>query len=102
MPYLSYWASVWAHVLSGAVMLGYSIWLGNKYYPIPYNWKRIGSYVVVGLLLFAVFFGADKFVLDSIGMAPFAKMAIRLTAGTVMVAIYIVFVAVRNKKLKII
>lgn len=99
MPYLSYWASVWAHVLSGAVMLGYSIWLGNKYYPIPYNWKRIGSYIVVGLLLFAVFFGADKFVLDSIGMAPFAKMAIRLTAGTVMVAIYIVFVAVRNKEL---
>ena len=46
-----------------------------------------------------MFFGADKFVLDSIGMAPFAKMAIRLTAGTVMVAIYIVFVAVRNKEL---
>ena len=54
MPYISYWASVWAHVFSGLVMLIYSVYLGNKYYPIPYKWGKIIINVMSALLLFGV------------------------------------------------
>ncbi len=99
MPYFSYWASVWAHVLSGAVMLAYSLWLGNKYYPIPYNWKRIGSYVAVGLLLFALFLGLDKFLSGCAGIGERGAMAARLVCGTAMVLLYLLFVMVKNREL---
>ena len=54
MPLFSYWASVAAHVLSCAVMLVYSVWLGNRHYYIPYDWGRICGYAVCGLVLFGV------------------------------------------------
>ena len=54
MPYISYWASVWAHVFSGLVMLIYSVYLGNKYYPIPYKWGKIIINVMSALLLFGI------------------------------------------------
>ena len=90
MPRFSYWASVWAHVISGLVMLGYSLWLGNKYYPIPYNWKRTGSYVALGLGLFALFSCADKLL---------GSMVARIVLGTFMVLGYMAFVVLRNRDL---
>jgi len=41
MPRFSYWASAFGHLASYLVMFILSAWLGSKYYPIPYNWKRI-------------------------------------------------------------
>jgi len=41
MPRFSYWASAFGHLLSYLTMLIISVLLGNKYYPIPYNWKKI-------------------------------------------------------------
>lgn len=52
MPIFSYWASVAAHILSCLAMLLYSLHLGNKHYPIPYNWKQICKYIFTGLVLF--------------------------------------------------
>ena len=98
MPYFSYWASVWAHVLSGLVMLGYSLWLGNKYYPIPYNWKRICSYVFLGLGLFAVFSCADKLLASSGTLSEGGMMVARIAIGTMIVFGYMAFVILRNIK----
>ena len=50
MPRYSYWASAFAHLASYLVMFILSAALGAKYYPIPYNWKRIGAvFVLMGL-----------------------------------------------------
>ena len=46
MPMFSYKASAWVHLASCFIMLIYSTLLGAKYYPIPYNWKRILSFVL--------------------------------------------------------
>ena len=43
MPRFSYWASAFGHLASYLVMFVLSAWLGSRYYPIPYNWKRIGA-----------------------------------------------------------
>ena len=98
MPHFSYWASVWAHVLSGLVMLGYSLWLGNKYYPIPYNWKRTGSYVALGLALFALFSCADKLLSSFTTLSDGLMMAARIILGTIIVLGYMAFVILRNIK----
>ena len=52
MPRFSYWASAFGHLASYLVMLALSAWLGAKYYPIPYDWKRIGQ---IFLLMGAVY-----------------------------------------------
>lgn len=53
MPRFSYWASAFGHLASYAVMLLVSVLLGNKYYKIPYNWRRIA----VLFVLTGVFYG---------------------------------------------
>ena len=54
MPRYSYWASAFAHLGSYLVMFILCAALGAKYYPIPYNWKRIG--LIFGLM--GLFYGA--------------------------------------------
>ncbi len=52
MPRYGYAAAAWGHFFSYAVMLFLSAWLGTKYYPIPYNWAKIWTYISVAILLF--------------------------------------------------
>ena len=51
MPRFSYWASAFGHLASYLTMFILSAALGAKYYPIPYNWKRIGA--IFGLMALA-------------------------------------------------
>lgn len=80
MPVFSYWASVWAHLLSVLTMLVYSARLGNRHYPIPYRWKRIGGYVGAALLLYAVSRLTDAVTGGS--------LAVRLGIHTGLIALY--------------
>ncbi|MBR6346592.1 MAG: polysaccharide biosynthesis protein [Bacteroidales bacterium] len=43
MPRFSYWASAFGHLASYLTMFIISAALGARYYPIPYNWKRLGA-----------------------------------------------------------
>jgi len=52
MPIYSYHAAAWGHLLSYLAMLILSVYLGNKHYPIPYNWKKIITYLGSGILLY--------------------------------------------------
>jgi len=54
MPRFSYWASAFGHLASYLTMFILSAWLGSRYYPIPYNWKRIGG---IFLLMGAAYAG---------------------------------------------
>jgi O-antigen/teichoic acid export membrane protein len=54
MPRFSYYAAAWGHVASYVVMMAISLWLGNKYYPIPYNWKQIALCILLGLGIYFV------------------------------------------------
>ncbi len=50
MPHFSYWASAFGHLASYLVMFILCVALGAKYYPIPYDWKRIGCiFLLMGL-----------------------------------------------------
>lgn len=56
MPRFSYWASAFGHLASYLTMFILSAALGAKYYPIPYNWKKIGAFFgLMGLAYAAIF-----------------------------------------------
>lgn len=54
LPRVGYIAAAWGHLISYAVMLLLCIFFGRKYYPIPYNWKRIGFYLLTGTALYGI------------------------------------------------
>jgi O-antigen/teichoic acid export membrane protein len=67
MPHYSYWASAFGHLASYLVMFILSTWLGSKYYPIPYNWKRIGGiFLLLGAAYAAIWFLSTRFQADGV------------------------------------
>ena len=81
MPRFGYTAAAWAHLFSYAVILGLNILLGQKYYPVPYRWKRVGLYLGVGLLIWTI-----SLVL------PAMPLLIKLPVHTVFLLGYLSFV----------
>lgn len=51
IPKLSYWACVYASLISFALMVIICYFLGQKYYPINYNLRKTGIYFVVAILM---------------------------------------------------
>lgn len=58
VPALGYVGAAWARLASEAAMVGVSYWLNRRYYPTPYDLRRIGEYVALGL---GVFFASAVF-----------------------------------------
>ena len=79
MPRFSYWASAFGHLASYAVMLLVSVLLGNKYYRIDYDWKKI----CLIFALTAVFY-AFSLLTAGIGLMP-----LRLGVNTLLLLVYL-------------
>lgn len=57
IPKYSYMGSAWVSMLTYFVMMVFSYVLGQKYYPIPYNLKKISAYLVgSSIIVFCSFF----------------------------------------------
>lgn len=54
IPIWGYVACAIATILCYGFMMVVSYFLGRKYYPVPYAWKKLLSYIVVCILLFLV------------------------------------------------
>lgn len=54
IPLWGYYGAAWARLASETTMVGVSWWLNRRFYPTPYDWRRIGEYVAVALLVFFV------------------------------------------------
>ncbi len=54
MPIYSYHAAAWGHLISYLIMFVISVVLGNKYYPIPYRWKKIFGLIAIGLAMYII------------------------------------------------
>lgn len=78
MPHFSYHAAAWGHLTSYSIMFVISILLGNKFYPIPYKWKRILGFVLLGLAFYAVSL-----------MLPQMNIVLKLTIHTALILLYI-------------
>ena len=101
MPMFSYWASVWVHLASCLAMLLLSAYLGQKYYPIPYRWKQILSYIAVGVVLYLVAVGA-QFALEKItgktaNLQNTGMLVAKLAFNTVLLGVFLVFLKKKTK-----
>jgi O-antigen/teichoic acid export membrane protein len=56
IPYYSYLGSAIATVAAYGSMMLLSFYFGRKYYPIPYDLKRIGGYLLLSISFSAVYF----------------------------------------------
>ena len=66
-------------------MVAVSIWLNRRYFPTPYDWRRIVEYVALGAVLFGAselfarmdMSGVAKSAVNAVLMAAFAVYAVR-------------------------
>lgn len=56
IPIMSYYGSAIATIAAYGTMMIISYFLGNKYYPIPYDMKKISAYLGVSILFSTVYF----------------------------------------------
>ena len=56
IPVLGFMAAAWATLAAYGSMMCISYFLGRKYYPVPYNLKRIGFYLALSIALSVVSF----------------------------------------------
>ena len=61
IPKYSYMGSAWVSMATYGTMMIISYILGQKYYPIPYNLKKILAYLIVStIIVFSSFFIFNK------------------------------------------
>ncbi|MCG9791907.1 lipopolysaccharide biosynthesis protein [Flavobacterium algicola] len=56
IPSMSYYGSAVATLAAYGSMMAISYFLGNKYYPIPYDFKKIGSYMGLSIVFSIISF----------------------------------------------
>ena len=65
------------------VMLALSFWLNSRYYPTPYNVRRIGAYFLLGGAIYGISYftgmlpAAAKYLLNLGLLTAFAAVAVR-------------------------
>ena len=90
MPKFSFWAAAFGHLASYLVMFVISAVLGAKYYPIPYDWKRILSLMLsMALVCAATIFVDNAFFSEVvIGTSPAGAAALKFAVHTLLVLLY--------------
>lgn len=96
MPLISYWASVAAHLASAFVMLLYSLHLGNRYYPIPYRWKKISGYIITAIIILLVVKGITFIAADMTGLPTAWNWTIKMALATAGVLGYGAFIYIKD------
>ncbi|MGM9737256.1 MAG: lipopolysaccharide biosynthesis protein [Candidatus Cryptobacteroides sp.] len=91
MPRFSFWAAAFGHLASYLVMFIISAVLGNKFYPIPYSWKRILTLMLgAGLVcVLAIFLDNALFQGVAPGSASAGKVILKLAAHSVLLIGYV-------------
>ena len=84
VPRLGYYGAAIARLICEATMVAVSYWLCRRYFPIPYDLRRIGEYALVVAILYGVgTIGGEwlpafaKYSLNSLLVIGFAGYAVR-------------------------
>ena len=95
MPRFSFWAAAFGHLASYLVMFVISAVLGNKYYPVPYSWKRILSLMLSIAVICVATLLIDREFFQGIapGAAPAGKILVKLAVHSVLLIVYLAVAA---------
>ena len=89
VPVYGYEGAAWAHLVCYGFMTAASYVLGRRFYPVPYDLKRVLGYVLLGVLLF----GAHAPVMESLAVGS-------VLAATLLMGLYFaVVLAVDGRRL---
>jgi O-antigen/teichoic acid export membrane protein len=83
IPHYGMYACAWATLAAYGSMMVLSYMLGQRYFPVPYNVRKLLAYIVIMLLLFFVQQGVMHFT---------DIVVIRLTTATVLMACFMLLV----------
>lgn len=83
IPVWGYYGAAWARLASESTMVAVSWWLNRRFYPTPYDWRRIGEYVAAAFAVFAVCeavtaCGGNKLIAYAFNIVLFAAYALYL------------------------
>ena len=78
VPSVGYAGAAWAHLACYSTMVVLSYLLGRKFYPVPYDLKRVLGYIGLGLALYAL----GRWLAEGLGWNA-------LIAGTLCLAAYL-------------
>lgn len=85
VPVYGYVASAWASVAGYGVITLLSYWIGQKKYPIHYNLKDMGAYVLLTLVLYLIGY-----------YVPIDHIVLRLAFRTALLVLFIAYVVKKD------
>ena len=94
IPVMGYIAAAWGHLITYTAMLIASYLIGQKFYPINYNLKKIGFYISFALILFVL----SYFVIPFEKFGEYAFTA-KIIINTVILLFYMAVVLKREFKI---
>jgi len=94
IPIMGYTASAWGHLITYSAMAAASYLIGQKFYPISYDLKKIGFYIVLALLLFALSYFIIPF--DVFGKYHFIA---KIVINTLILLIYTAIIVKKEYKM---
>ena len=87
LPRWGYYGAAWARFIAEAAMVGVSYYLNRRYFPTPYDVRRIVEYVVLGVGLFAL----------SEVLLPYVGEGVRYGVNIVIFASFVAYAVWREK-----
>lgn len=89
VPAMGYKGAAWARFGAEAAMVVVSLWLNRRYFPTPYDFRRIAEYVVAGV---AIYLASEAFLQYC---APTAVL--HYGVNVVLLALFVAFAVWREK-----
>lgn len=93
IPVIGYMGSAWANFACYGVMMIVSYFLGQKYYRVNYELKRILSYMIISAGLYFVSVFTTKYLFAD-------SMPMRLVFNTLLLMVFIIYIAFSEPGLK--
>lgn len=87
VPVYGYIASAWGHFAAYLVMIVLSYFLGKKYYPVPYNVRKIAIYFILALIIFTI-----------CTVLPIKSNFLHLAVNNILILIFIALIYFREIK----
>ncbi|MDQ3845070.1 MAG: polysaccharide biosynthesis C-terminal domain-containing protein, partial [Bacteroidota bacterium] len=89
IPYIGYWGSAWTTLACYAFMMIISYTQGQKYYHIPYAWKKLIAYIVIAIIFYLIYYGFSLLT---------NNVFIKLSIALLLLIGYVLFIGMVEKK----
>ena len=87
LPRWGYYGAAWARFAAEAAMVAVSYYLNRRYFPTPYDVRRIVEYVILGL---ALFFASEA-------LLPYVDGVVEYGANALIFSLFVAYAVWREK-----